>query len=133
MTQPQAAQSHGDEVTSGNPTQHMHLEKGAFPVGDDGFCEICREGTITNTAELIAARQKEYGGFKNNSKLTQDLYNLWLDALLDAGRIVNDAQKEGMHMLFHKISRFTFGIPETARKHTEDMCGYCELFHEHTP
>ena len=84
------------------------------------------------TEELIAKRQKEYGGFDKNSKLTQELMRTWKAACEEAGVFFNDAQEEGMHMIFHKISRFTFGIRETRRRHTADICGYAQLVHEAT-
>ena len=83
--------------------------------------------------ELIDKRQKEYGGYDKNSELTQALMNVWQDACIDAGAEFNAAQKEGIHMVFHKLSRMTFGAIETRRKHTHDFAGYAKLTHQYTP
>ena len=110
-----------------------------MPVGDDGFCDTCRpkltveNGEATSTEELIAARQHEYGGYHNNAELTEVLIEAWEEAVAKSGNSYNRQQKQAMRMIFHKVARFTFGIPKSHRKHTEDVCGYAKLLHDHTP
>ena len=56
-----------------------------------------------------------------------------LEAAARAGRAFSPVEKEALHMIYHKIARLTCGIPELAGRHTEDICGYAKLLHDHTP
>lgn len=77
-----------------------------------------------NINETIATREADYGGFANNSVISQRLKEV-----LRGGKNYNQLspqQKEALEMIFHKISRLVSG--DTKDKDTlHDIVGYAKL------
>ena len=91
------------------------------------------EGTaIVDTTELLAERQEQYGGFDKNAEMAQELNDCFLANAEGVGYIFTAAQKEAMHMMFHKIARYTLGNEKARMQSVEDICGYAELLKRHT-
>ena len=82
--------------------------------------------SITDT---LRDRGNVYGDFADNAKTAQDL--------LDVARqspnylAMSKAQKEALHMMFHKIARLLNG-DHTHLDSAHDMTGYSKLFEEAT-
>jgi hypothetical protein len=73
---------------------------------------------------LIDEREKTHGPYKVKAKIIQDLKCAM--ELSNGWDNLNDAQRESLHMIAHKIGRILAGDPNVA-DHWDDIAGYARL------
>ena len=77
--------------------------------------------------DVLAERGGRYGEFKDHARLSQELKRTMQST---AGWIrLNDAQKESLEMIVHKVARILNGDPKY-RDSWVDIAGYAELVAE---
>jgi hypothetical protein len=74
--------------------------------------------------KLIEKRPKTHGDFSDGARFTQAVMKLAM--AMPAWERATDVQKEGIHMIVHKLQRALAGDPGFA-DHYADISGYAEL------
>ena len=76
-----------------------------------------------NTEELLNARGKTHGEFKNHAAASQGLKR---ELNRHRKASLNDIQEEALAMILHKIARIISGNPNF-KDHWDDIAGYAKL------
>lgn len=74
--------------------------------------------------QLIQIRPTTHGDFTDGARFTQSVMRL--AEKMPSWRRMSDVQREGFHMIIHKLQRALAGDPNHA-EHWIDISGYAEL------
>lgn len=78
---------------------------------------------MTATDELLVERGKTHGDFGQHAKCTQDLKRAFYGNCVNK---LDDAKRESVDMILHKLGRIASGNPDHA-DHWADIAGYARL------
>lgn len=74
--------------------------------------------------EAITIRPRTHGDFSEGAAFTQSVMRLAGE--LPGYCLMNDVEREGFHMIVHKLQRITAGDPHF-KEHWVDIAGYAQL------
>lgn len=74
--------------------------------------------------KILADRPKTHGDFTDGARFTQEV--LRVAAAMPAYASMTAVQREGLHMIVHKLQRALAGDPDFA-EHWHDVAGYANL------
>jgi len=77
-----------------------------------------------NGREAIAARPRTHGDFTEGAQFTQSVMHI--AAAMPGYAQASSVQREGFHMIVHKLQRIAAGDPNF-RDHWVDIAGYAQL------
>jgi len=82
---------------------------------------------IMEIKDILDARGKQYGDFKNHARITQNIKRAFLDS--PQWNTLSPEMKECLEMIAHKIGRILNGNPLYKDSWT-DIIGYAKLIEE---
>lgn len=77
-----------------------------------------------STTALLAQREETHGDFGEHAQITQDLKRII--CITPKFHRLDDAQRESLDMIVHKIGRILAGNPNF-KDHWDDIAGYARL------
>lgn len=74
--------------------------------------------------EILAERPSTHGDFTVGANFTQSVEGLARS--MPGHKVMNEVQREGFHMIVHKLQRICAGDPNH-KDHWDDIAGYAKL------
>ena len=82
---------------------------------------------MSDVKEVLNQRGSRYGTFEQNAKVTEGLIDVIAEAMgQDKFTALTPVQREGLHMVCHKLSRIACGDPDYDDSWV-DIAGYAAL------